>query len=170
MLETSANQINVSEEVFIYLNDMVKISNKRILEHGRKSSLIPRLKNGNENGNETSNDCVAQAIVGIAQSMGVALNSSTVNGWIEQRYGTNGVPSGNISEVVSHYFSSSSVSISNGYTPPSGKQVFVVFNFGDGTGHASRYLSCSNDGIVLCVDCAYPLSQVSSAYLISGVN
>ncbi len=39
----------------------------------------------------------------------------------------------------------------------------------NGTGHASKYLGCS-DGIVLCYDGFYPLSQLSSAYLISGVK
>ncbi|MDR0604491.1 MAG: hypothetical protein LBG80_09345 [Bacteroidales bacterium] len=172
MLETSANQINVSEEVFTCLDDMLKISNKRILEYGRISSLIPRLKDGvNENGNEnrTSNDCVAQTIVNIAQFMGMSLDFYVVKGWIVQQHGANGVPSGSIQAVINHYFSSSPVTISNGYTPPSGKQVFVVFNYGNGTGHAARYLSCSND-YVLCNDGFYLLGQVSSAYLISSVN
>ena len=169
MLETSANQINVSKEVFSYLKDMVTISNKRILEYGLKSPLIPRLKSGHENGGDPSNDCVAEAVVAIAQSMGSSLNFSDVKSWIEQNFGTNGVPSGSITNVVNHYFSSSNVSISNGYVPPAGKQVFVVFNFGNGIGHASKYLGCS-DGIVLCNDGFYPLSQLSSAYLISDVN
>jgi hypothetical protein len=169
MVETSAKQINVSKEVFTYLKDMEKRSNKRVLEYVNKFSSIPRLKNGNESGGGTSNDCVAQTVVNIAQSMGTSLSLSTVKSWIEQKYGTNGVPSSKISEVVSHYFTNSSVTISNGYTPPSGKQVFVVFNFGGGKGHASKYLSCS-DGYVLCSDGFYSLSQVAYSYLISKVN
>jgi hypothetical protein len=169
MVQTSANQINVSEELFTYLKDMLKRSNNRILEYGNNSSSIPRLKDGGENGGYTSNDCVAQTVVNITQAMGISLSLSSVNSWIEQKYGTNGVPSGNILEVLNHYFTYSSVTISNNYTPPSGQQVFVVFNFGNGTGHASRYYSCSN-GYVLCNDGYYSLSQVASAYSISGVK
>jgi hypothetical protein len=168
MVETSAEQINVSKDLFDYLKDMANISNKRILNYGYNSS-IPRLKSGTENGYGVSNDCVAQTVFSIANSMGISLSYSSINSWIVANYGTNGVPSSNISEVMNHFFSYSSVSIHDGYVPPSGKQVFVVFNFGNGSGHASRYLGCSG-GNVLCSDGFYPISQVSSSYLINGSN
>ena len=145
--ETSANRINVSEDILTYFKDMAEISNKRILEYGNNSSSIPRLKNGNESGSTSSATCVAETVVNVASSMGITLNFNTVKNWIEQNYGVNGVPSSKIDEVLSHYFTYSSVSIYNGYTPPSGKPVFVVFNFGDGTGHSARFINCSNNTV-----------------------
>jgi hypothetical protein len=168
MVETSAEQINVSKDVFDYLKEMVNISNKRILKYGYNSS-IPRLKSGTENGPDVSNNCVAQTVFNIANCMGISLSYSSVNSWIGSNYGYNGVSSNKISEVMDHFFSYSSVTIYSGYIPPAGKQVFVVFNFGNGLGHASRYLSCSA-GNVLCSDGVYSLDQVAFSYLINGSN
>jgi hypothetical protein len=97
------------------------------------------------------------------------INGTLINIPENERQKFRDMPAGQITEVINHYFTYSSVNISNGYTPPSGQQVFVVFNFGNGSGHAARYLGCSN-GDVLCNDGYHPLSQVSSAYSISAVK
>lgn len=139
------------------------------MKYANNSSSFPRLKNGNENGDGTSNDCVTIAIIEIAAKMGKTLEYNDVNNWIIGKYGTGGVPSGNISEVIEKYFESVPTTIQSGFIPPSNQQVFVVFNFGDGTGHATRYLSCFGDN-VLCTDGVFPLNQVSKAFTISGVK
>ena len=164
----SAAQINISENLFCYFENLVEINNKKILKEGLSFSLVPRTRNGGEGGN-TSNDCVAQAVTNIAKQMGSSMNLSEVKKWIEKKYGTNGGPSSKISEVLSHYFVYGAVSIRDGYTPPSGRQVFVVIKGGGNEGHAARYISCSG-GIVLCHDGFYQLSQVTHSYLINGVR
>lgn len=165
----SAAQINISEKLFSYFESMVEMNNRRIIEEGSDFSLAPRTRDGGESSG-SSNDCVAQTIVNIAGKMNSSMDFSQVKRWIVDKYGTNGVPSSKMSEVINHYFIKESVTIRNGYAPSSGQQVFVVMRGDRNDGHAARYLSCTN-GYVLCDDKSLcQLSQVTLAYLIKGVR
>lgn len=165
----SATQINISDNLFLYFEDLIEKNNNRILKEGSNFALAPRTRNGGENGN-SSNDCVSVAIVKIAKSMHYSMSLSEVKKWVESKYGTNGVPSSKISEVLNHYFVYESVSIREGFTPPSGRQVFVVMKGRGNEGHAARYMGCNN-GLVLCHDGTVgELSQVTHAYMIKGIK
>lgn len=167
MVTKSATQINISEELFDYFEGIVERSNERILNSNL--SLVPRIKTKSEGGG-SPNNCVAKAVVEIAGQMGHSMSLSQVERWIEERYGSNGVPSGKMQDVMSHYFETESVSISNGYSVPAGQQVLVVFRGGENEGHAVRFLYCSGDIVLGSDGRTYPLNQVAQAYLIKGVR
>jgi hypothetical protein len=132
---TSGSQINISENLFVFLNEAIDNSNNRAKEI---KPLIPRLKNG---GNESpsSNDCVAYAVHKVLSFYKSTISVNSVISYMRNTYGNNGIPSGSFYNAVQHYLEGNTVTITANYNIPSGTMVIVAFN-----GHAVNLLSCSN--------------------------
>jgi hypothetical protein len=169
---SSGSQINMSGELFSIFKDAINNSNKAIKEASLKPK-IPRLKNGNES--STSNDCVAYAIQSVLYGFGTSMSLSSINTWLVDQYGTQGVPLSSFSAAVSHFLNGSPVTISNNYSIPSGKKVIIVLRTGPSSGHAVTLLSVSG-GNVLYSDPQNggggyaPISDIVSAFECSGAK
>lgn len=143
--QTSGSQVNMSEDLFEYFQDGIKNTNKEIRKQVKLSRK--RSRYGGELEDEPKNyDCVAQSILAVYERMGVAIGDKL--DWIEEQYGTEGVPFGEISIVMEHYFEGKEVSISPSLVPD--KPTIVIFN-GVDYGHAAN-LYVIEGGVVYYTD------------------
>lgn len=137
----SGTELNISEELFEKLQEVVRNSNERRLSKVVKS-FIPRLKSNTENpggsSDTTSTDCVAHVVSTVLGNFGVAMSHLDINSWIVDEYGPGGVPANNFYDVLDQFLGGSSASLPNSYFyTGSGPQLIVVISTGNpNEGHA----------------------------------
>ncbi len=142
---TSGSQINISEELFVKIKEVMNLSNKSISNTKLKSV---RFKTSAENG--TSYDCVAQAISSLLGSFGCSTTYNDVNSWAQAQWGTQGVPLGSFVDACNQFLDGQQISLngntfSNGMSP-SGQKVIVVMNI-NGEYHAGVLNYCSGSNL-----------------------
>lgn len=94
--ECSAADVNMSERLFSFVVTLIERANDRIYSD---FSSIKKVKTRSEKDDEEDySDCVARCI---AYSMNMDYNS--VNSWIEDQYGDDGVPVKNFFDTMKHF-------------------------------------------------------------------
>nr|WP_302829464.1 hypothetical protein [uncultured Bacteroides sp.] len=150
--QKSAEQINVSDELFSLFVDGVDKTNQDIKKS--KIKLVkPQTRWDGEFTDEWSeSDCVAQTITGTLMAMGAVIDGS-VSAWVESQYGNDGVPFNEVVSVFDHYFDGHEVPIpvDGTHIGNSGAEsIIAILRSGDG-GHAVNLLSIQ-DGIIVYMD------------------
>jgi hypothetical protein len=154
---TSGRQIHISEDLFASFNEAIRYSNQL---KGIKLST-PRLKTGNIESPST-NDCAAHSIYNVLSSFGSSITFESVRSYLQDRYGTNGVPSNAINEAIQHYLTGTVITLTNNYIPPAGTRVIIVVPTEDGNGHAVNLYRCTDNGIAVYTDSSSPEPDGSS--------
>lgn len=149
----SADEINVSPEVFAFLTQTIENSNAKILAHLTARSIMPRKLipgEGDPLEEPTRSDCVASCFGWIHDKMGFGPSYDSTNSWINSTFGS-GVPSSQMESTLKHFYGPNNVSSfpvnsqNNGYIYK-GTNSAVILNYqvNDSTGHAVIYGGTSN--------------------------
>ena len=149
----SADEINVSPEVFAFLTQTIENSNAKILAHLTARSIMPRNLipgEGDPLEEPTRSDCVASCFGWIHDKMGFGPSYDSANSWINSTFGS-GVPSSQMESTLKHFYGPNNVSSfpvnnqNNDYIYK-GTNSAVILNYqvNDSTGHAVIYGGTSN--------------------------
>ncbi len=148
--QTSGAQVNISEDLFDYITKGFERTNE-IFAPKTFNNLIPRLKSGNpENNNSQPSDttyCVAHALAGMG---GTTFGSAKA--YIDSVYGSNGVPDYAMDSVVYHFYPNArkSNSVTQGGLL---NNAMIWYPTSDTTGHAvNGTFYDSNSGYILYND------------------
>lgn len=151
----SAAEINVSPEVFGFLNQIIENSNADILPNLAKMSIAPRLKKPGDldpDDEPVRNDCVASCFGWIHNNMGFGPTYNSSNSWINNQFG-GGVPSNQMESTLKHFYgpnnvSSFPVNSQNGMYNSTNSTVIVNYKV-DTSGHAVIYQGTFGDAILV---------------------
>jgi hypothetical protein len=163
---TSGSQINMSEDLFDFFNNMINKSNK-----SQEISLSsPRLKSGTES--TTNNDCVAYSIYNALNYFSSSVSLNSIKTYLQEQYGTNGVLMGSVTSAITHYLKGSTTTITSNYMPPSGTKVIIVIP--GNPLHAVNLFGCTN-GTAVYTDSSsgsssgmIEVSKISYAFAATG--
>lgn len=149
--QTSATQINISEELFVFIKNGFDYTNKLYKSGNSNSSKFSflRLKMSTAEGDQSSQtptDCMAHSIAAMA---GKPL--STVKGWLQNQYGTDGVPF-NSFQAACAQFTPSGTYGENGYTLPHGNLNNTVIVIQNGTHAVNAIYYDSGSGVIVYQD------------------
>lgn len=131
-------EVNISEGLFKLIKDSYEHTNesKRLgrggirIDNGKIS--IVRLKTGSaEEGDGASSDCVAHALAGMGDA-----DYEAAKQYIEDNYGTNGVPADKLAEIVKHFYPDAKEGTAEDLNSSNVSNAFIWYQVNDTTGHA----------------------------------
>ena len=139
--QTSGKEINISNELFEFIENTVSHTNNLFYKNRSKLSPI-RFKSSSEVTPVSPNDCVARALAYYGCADYVTANSE-----INTTFGNNGVPIDYFYDVCNFFCAGTNVSPSNISEGSMGNMIIVI-NDGSSSGHAVNGKYCYNGGVI----------------------
>ncbi|MDR1458675.1 MAG: hypothetical protein LBI60_00445 [Bacteroidales bacterium] len=134
----------MSEELFNIFIDAINNSNMLVKDYPIKLTT-PRLKSGTES---ESTDCVAYTIRAALSACGVTKSLSEIKAWLENTYGTEGVPGNSISAALNHYVNAHQISLPSTYNSSSSLKIIIIERISASQGHSCILLVVSNGAVM----------------------
>lgn len=154
---TSEVDVNISEQVFDYINRMIENSNAELMSKATLMSLPGERIPGEmqQQPDDQRNDCVAKSLDYIKKNFNFGPTYTVANDYIINNYG-NGVPSNRMLPMLQHFYGPSNVSsfpVNSQNGMYNSRNSAVIFNYqtSDTTGHTVIYEGTSN-GVHIVID------------------